>query len=129
MIVSPTALDGGELLCITIGWISLKLWVCGHLSILSIYQYYMLGVYSITFFGIAYKKCIPGHIIIPHNVSWLHIVKWVMHISVERSRDRVDTILKNPPLLCLARTAHFQQVTPWRQRIQFNNIFNPWFCH
>ena len=39
--MSPTALDGGGLLCITIGWISLKLWICGHLSILSIYQYYI----------------------------------------------------------------------------------------
>ena len=46
------------------------------------------------FFGIAFEKLILGHIIIPHNISWLQIEIWMMHELVERSRDRVDAILK-----------------------------------
>ena len=58
--------------------VSLKMWVCGHLSILSIYQHFILGVYPVIFFGIAFKKRILGHVFIPHtfhgcklrNLSW-----------------------------------------------------------
>ena len=46
------------------------------------------------FSGIVFEKRILGHIIISHNVSWLRIEKWVMHVQFEQSRDRVDDILK-----------------------------------
>ena len=42
------------------------------------------------FSGIAFEKRILGHIIISHNVSWLRIKKWVMHVQFEQSHDRVD---------------------------------------
>lgn len=65
-----------------------------QLDTLSIYQYFILGVYNSMVSGIAFEKCILGHIIISHNVSWLRIKKWVMHVQFEQSRDRVDAILK-----------------------------------
>ena len=43
------------------------------------------------FSGIAFEKRILGHIIISHNVSWLRIKKWVMHVQFEQSHDRVVT--------------------------------------
>ena len=65
-----------------------------QLDTLSIYQYFILGVYNSMVSGIAFEKCTLGHIIISHNVSWSRIKKWVMHVQFEQSRDRVDAILK-----------------------------------